>query len=94
MEMTWRQNEEKCANELLQTQLDEIQVQLVETKMYWFEPSSSGEVEHAHTRLRLRRGLHCQTRSGERLGDSFTIQVKREGSIIDMQPLSLCGQFR
>ena len=28
MEMTWRQNEEKCANELLQTQLDEIQVQL------------------------------------------------------------------
>ena len=26
MEMTWRQNEEKCANELLQTQLDEIQV--------------------------------------------------------------------
>ena len=94
MEMTWRQNEEKCANELLQTQLDEIQVQSVETKIYWFEPSSSGEVEHAHTRLRLRRGFHCQTRSRERLGDSFTIQVKREGSIIDMQHLSLCGQFR
>ena len=93
MEMTWRQNEEKCANELLQTQLDEIQVQLVETKMYWFEPSSSGEVEHAHTRLRLRRGLHCRG-SKKKLGDSFTVQVKREVSIIDMQPLSLCGQFR
>ena len=34
MEMTWRQNEEKCANELLQTQLDEIQVQSVETKIH------------------------------------------------------------
>ena len=28
MEMQWRQDEEKCANELLQTQLDEIQVRL------------------------------------------------------------------
>ena len=26
MEMQWRQDEEKCANELLQTQLNEIQV--------------------------------------------------------------------
>ena len=34
MEMQWRQDEEKCANELLQTQLDEIQVQSVETKIY------------------------------------------------------------
>ena len=28
MEMQWRQDEEKCANELLQTQLNEIQVRL------------------------------------------------------------------